>query len=225
MTPATDRLLATVGRLTAADLAAPSLLPGWSRAHVVAHLTLNAEGLAGAVRGVTTDRRVPMYASSAARDDDIDVLAASDPAALAPRLREACAALASALHDLPPERAATTVERTPGSGPSYTAGDVPLLRLREVEIHHVDLDAGYAPADWPVDFTEALLESESRRPMATGFTIHAVDLDRSWPVGAAAASGPVVSGAAADLGWWLTGRGTGDTLTSDRGDLPPVETW
>ena len=28
-------------------LGAPSLLPGWSRAHVVAHLVLNAEGLAG----------------------------------------------------------------------------------------------------------------------------------------------------------------------------------
>ena len=33
------------------SLAAPSLLPGWTRGHVVAHLALNAEGLAGVLHG------------------------------------------------------------------------------------------------------------------------------------------------------------------------------
>jgi len=33
-----DRLLVSVARLTDEDLRAPSRLPDWSRAHVVAHL-------------------------------------------------------------------------------------------------------------------------------------------------------------------------------------------
>ena len=31
-----------------------------------------------------------------------------------------------------------------------------------------------------------------------------------------------MSGAAADLAWWLTGRGTGDGLTSEDGELPGI---
>lgn len=225
MTPATERLLATVTRLSAADLAAPSLLPGWSRAHVVAHLALNAEGLAGAVRGVTAGVPVTTYASPAARDDDIAALAVGAPELLAPRLRTACAGLAAALGALPPDRAGTPIERTPGAGPAFTAGDVPLMRRREVEIHHVDLDAGYTTADWPADFAVPLLESLLGHRSATGFTLHATDLDRTWPSDPTGPAGPVVSGSAADLGWWLTGRGSGEGLTSDDGELPRMEAW
>ena len=31
-------------------------------------------------------------------------------------------------------------------------------RLSELEIHHVDLDAGYRPADWPADFARECLQ-------------------------------------------------------------------
>ncbi len=44
---ATDTLLATVSRLTDADLDHPSLCEGWTRGHVVAHLARNAEAIAG----------------------------------------------------------------------------------------------------------------------------------------------------------------------------------
>jgi maleylpyruvate isomerase len=40
-------LIRTVDALGADELAAPSLLPGWTRAHVVAHLALNGTALAG----------------------------------------------------------------------------------------------------------------------------------------------------------------------------------
>jgi maleylpyruvate isomerase len=54
-----------------------------------------------------------------------------------------------------------------------------------------------------------------------GATAYATDLDRTWELG----DGPTVSGTAADLGWWLTGRGAGEGLSSDSGELPRIEEW
>src|ERR671910_2993240 len=70
----------TVDTLSADDLGAPSLLPGWSRAHVVAHLALNGYALAAVVDGVARGETVAMYESDAQRDAEIDELAQSDVA-------------------------------------------------------------------------------------------------------------------------------------------------
>ena len=51
---------------------------------------------------------------------------------------------------------------------------------------------------------------------------HATDLGRTWPVGADA---PVVSGPVHYLAWWLLGRGTPATLTSETGALPRIGPW
>jgi hypothetical protein len=52
------RMLESASRLTDADCRGPSLLPGWSRGHVLAHWARNADGqsrmLAAAMRGVVT---------------------------------------------------------------------------------------------------------------------------------------------------------------------------
>ena len=53
----------TVDALGAEELAAPSLLPGWSRAHVVAHLALNGVALAGVLDAVLRGEPVAMYES------------------------------------------------------------------------------------------------------------------------------------------------------------------
>jgi maleylpyruvate isomerase len=55
------------------------------------------------------------------------------------------------------------------------------------------------------------------------FTVRAIDLGREWTVGEG--GGPVVSGSGADLGWWLTGRGSGATLAVEGGDLPRLGPW
>ena len=84
--PAADRaLVRTVDGLDDEAWAAPSLLPGWTRAHVLAHLALNAEGLAGVLDGARRGRPQPMYASAEARDGDIEDLAAAGPAELRDR--------------------------------------------------------------------------------------------------------------------------------------------
>ena len=90
------------------------------------------------------------------------------------------------------------------------------MRHREVEIHHADLGAGYAHADWPAPFVGDLLDVVARDQAGSGpFTAVATDLGRSWSVGEG--DGPEVRGTGSALGWWLVGRGSGEGVTSDAG--------
>lgn len=213
---ATRRLIQTADGLTDAEYAGPSHCAGWTRGHVVAHLALNAEGLAGALRGIVEGRRVPMYQSQESRDDDIEALAGNEPSTIRSRLLGAATDLHDAIAAVPDDQAAVTVERVPG-GPGFAASDVPTMRLREVEIHHADLRSGYDRSDWSAGFARDLVTQMVDRGPALPFAVHATDLGRTWTVDA---GGPTVSGTAADLGWWLSGRGDGSDLTSDSGVLP-----
>ena len=220
---ADQALVRTVDGLAEAAYAEPSLLPGWTRAHVVAHLALNAEGLAGVLHGAHVGQPQAMYASPEARDSDIEDLATAPPADLRERLLAGTARFADAMTAMHEADWDGRFERTPG-GPEFALVNAPLMRVREVEIHHADLAAGYAAADWPEGFRVVLLQSMTKRPYPAPFSVRPTDLDRTWTYGEGD-GGPVVSGTSAALGWWLTGRGTGDGLTSDTNELPEVESW
>jgi maleylpyruvate isomerase len=212
------RLVRTVDGLSDEQLAAPSALPGWTRAHVVAHLALNAEALDGVVRGLLADEPTPMYRSPEARDADIEELAAEPSSVLRERLLASLTELGDALVALPDDRRDAVVERTPGSDRTFLAGEIATMRLREVEIHHVDLDTGYGRADWPPEFAGLLVETLAGRAAAT---LEDAGSGRTWPGPAGA---PTVRGSLADLGWWLSGRGSGEGLEAD-GALPAVAAW
>jgi maleylpyruvate isomerase len=114
------------------------------------------------------------------------------------------------------------VERVPG-GRTFPASAVPGMRLREVEIHHADLTAGYGYESWSPEFSAHLLDAMlASRGDDGSFRAHASDLGRTWTFGS---GGPTVSGTGAALGWWLTGRGDGAGLTSVGGELPQVGAW
>lgn len=218
-------LIHTVDGLTADELAAPSLLPGWSRAHVVAHLALNAEGLAGALEGVARGERVAMYASDEARDAAIDELAADPAHELRERLLAATARLRDAVAALTGDDWEATFPRLP-EGPEWPVQSVLPTRVREIEIHHADLGCDYGPGDWSPEFAEALLDvvtvDQADAAGTQPFAVRASDLDRTWTVGA---DSPVVTGTAGSLGWWLTGRGSGEGLACDTGPLPVLGAW
>ena len=220
---ADQALVRTVDGLDDDAYAEPSLLPDWSRAHVVAHLVLNAEGLAGVLHGAHVGQPEPMYASPEGRDTDIADLATEAPAGLRERLLAATALFADALAAMHDRDWDGRFERTPG-GPDFALANVPLMRLREVEIHHADLDAGYLAADWPEGFRAVLLESMTKRSYPSPFAVRPSDLDRTWHYGEGG-GGPVVTGTSAAIGWWLTGRGSGEGITTDSGTLPEVESW
>ncbi|WP_433429733.1 maleylpyruvate isomerase N-terminal domain-containing protein [Nonomuraea sp. CA-141351] len=64
---ATNQLLATAASLSDADIAAPSLLPGWTRGHVLAHVAQNADSHINLLTWAKTGARLPQYASYEAR--------------------------------------------------------------------------------------------------------------------------------------------------------------
>ena len=159
---ATRRLVRAVDAMPDLQFTEPSLLPGWTRAHVVAHLTLNAEGLTAAVEGVREGKAVPMYRSPEDRDGDIEQLAALEPGSLRQRFMASTTTILHAVAELPEELSGGRIERTPGSDRVFTAGRVGEMRLREVEIHHADLGLDYTYADWPSDFAVLLLDSRAQ---------------------------------------------------------------
>jgi maleylpyruvate isomerase len=223
----TRLLIRSVDGMADEEWAEPSLLPRWTRSHVVAHLTLNAEGLSAALEGVHEGRQVPMYASLEARNHDIDELATTPPSQLRDRFMGSTSVIDEWVEELAENLAEVMVERTPG-GRQFPAGDVGLMRVREVHIHHADLGLGYTAADWSPDFLELLLGSRAASHAGpTSFTARATDLDRSWAFGA---GGPTVSGTGSTLAWWVTGRPLdqvpgGDGLSSDDGQVPRMEPW
>jgi len=220
-----QHLLRTVDSLRGDRWSEPSVLPGWTRAHVVGHLALNAEGLARAVDSLAHELVVPVYDSNERRDADIEELAQADPPEIRERLFASAQRLRDALATLDATQWQAQVMRVPG-GPAWPVMTLPGSRRREVEIHHVDLDAGYHHRDWPEDFCIELLDlvtaNHADSPDSGTFTIRATDTVRTWHVGA---EQPVVEGTAADLAWWLVGRGQGEGLGTDAGELPRLGPW
>lgn len=220
---ADHRLVRTVDGLTGEELLAPSLLPGWTRAHVIAHLTLNGEALERVLQATRRGEAVAMYDSPEARDRDIDHLALADPAVLRERLLAAVSCFQQALAAMTEEDADASFERTPG-GQVIRVANIPLMRLREVEIHHADLGADYSPLDWSDAFCAVLIETMTKYQDSSPFRVLARDLARTWQLGDGE-GGPLVAGDAAAIGWWLTGRGQGEGLDCDAGELPKVSAW
>ena len=164
-----------------------------------------------------------MYASQEARDSDIATLGVASPSDLRSRLMASTELFDREVSDLPQDKWGTVIERTPGK-PAFSARSTVLMRVREVEIHHADLGVGYTAADWPPAFSTLVLDSMRKRDWPAPFRVVARDLAQTWSYGEGDPT-TTVTGESHDLAWWLTGRGDGGALTSDRGDLPEVEAW
>ncbi len=223
---ATARLLRTAATFDDPDLAAASLLPGWTRGHVLAHLARNADGFVNLLTAARTGEPIPMYASPAAREADIASGASRPPEEQLDDLRRTADRFAEAVAAMPVEAWGATVETRRGPWP---AAMLVWGRLRELEVHHVDLAAGYRPADWPEAFGHRLLHE-----VATGLAGRAdappmvlrFDGSRHELVVGDRAAAPTVTGAATELAAWLIGRSPGTVLTvTPDGPLPTPPEW
>jgi len=220
----TAGLVAAAGGLTDAGARAASLLPRWTRGHVLTHLARNAEGGVRLLRWARTGVPGYEYPSLAARAADIEAGAGRPAALLAADVSATSAALAEAAAVMPPGAWEHPVTWT--TGEQTPAELVVHARLAEVLLHHADLGTGYGPGDWPAAFTAerlpavvAALTERGLAPLAA--RLDAADTGRSFCLGSPAADGTRISGTEADLLAWLLGRSEGGGLDAP-GPLPAV---
>lgn len=220
-----DEFLSLVDSLADGDFARPSALPGWTVAHVVAHVAYNASALSRLVQWARTGEENRMYASVDARNAEIEQGAALRPDELRALAHSADERLRSGLAELPGER--WQAEVLTAQGRTVPATEIPWMRTREVWIHGVDLGAGATYAGFPADLVDALIDDlvawRGKRGDEPALLLRPTDRDRTWEIPGEGAEPVVVTGEAAALSAWLTGRG-GDVSAED-GSVPDLGRW
>jgi maleylpyruvate isomerase len=146
----TQRLLGTARVIHDPELREPSLLPGWTRGHVLTHLARNADAMRNVLAGARSGQEREMYASLEGREEEIAQGAGRTSKEIAEDLASSAMALRTVMLGLP-DGAWKFPVRVPDSEP-FPAGGLLARRLVEVELHHCDLGYGYGPADWPASF-------------------------------------------------------------------------
>jgi maleylpyruvate isomerase len=137
-----------------ADLSAPSLLPGWTRKHVVAHLSANAEAIGNLLYWAKTGEEKHMYSSPEQRAADIAAGARKPAPELRSWFRESAHALMAEMAQLTDaqwQRPILTAQ-----GRHVLAIEAPWMRSREVMVHAVDLGTGLTFTNLSGDFLEEL---------------------------------------------------------------------
>ncbi|WP_277514931.1 maleylpyruvate isomerase family mycothiol-dependent enzyme [Cellulosimicrobium cellulans] len=223
---ALDAVTVATRDLDDAGLAGPSALPGWSRSHVLAHVTAIGEAMARQAELAAHGELVEVY----------DGGAVGREAGIQAGARRSVAEHVGALDSLGERLDAAW----PGQGSSgwdapvtYRDGtvvDALIAWWREVRIHAVDLDAGLGLDTWPralglhlLDFlgvrladdvvVELPAEPTGLRVGPTGLRLAAepgVSPHSESPVGSDpgfdARAGVVVRGRLTDVAAWLAGR-------------------
>ncbi|MFF5794682.1 maleylpyruvate isomerase family mycothiol-dependent enzyme [Paeniglutamicibacter sp. NPDC012692] len=144
------RLMSRAERLTEREIRSPSLLPGWTIGHVLTHLARNADAHARRLFGALNGQDVPKYVSG----EDQRRREIEDGAERS--FNEIIADLGTSMSHLEEVFVLSAAAGWPNGhflgGGHYGAAGCPAHRLREVEMHHVDLGLGYTPLDWPDEY-------------------------------------------------------------------------
>lgn len=150
------RLFRTLEQVDDVVVRRPSLLPGWSIGHVVTHIARNADSFVRMLEAAAAGESVMQYpGGSGGREAEIEIGSKRPAAAIVNDAHSSAERLEAAFRSAP----AAAWE---GDGLTLTGNPAPIRRLpsrrlRETEIHHVDLGLGYEVTDWPEDFVAAAL--------------------------------------------------------------------
>jgi maleylpyruvate isomerase len=223
ITIATEDLLATAATFDDADVRRPSLLPGWSRGHVLTHIARNADGGSRMLGWARTGIETPEYASLATRSEEIEAGSRRTAKSLLADVRDSAARFADAYEAMPAGTWSRLLRWTSGKErPAYRAADA---RLTEVLVHHVDLRAGFRPGHWPGDFVRTMMDTVvsafAGREHVPALHVIASDTGADYRLGAGD-DALVVRGRQASLLAWLLGRSTGTELAKALPALPPL---
>lgn len=225
----TTRLLTGIDaeEWTEPEVAAPSLCPGWTRGHVLAHIARNADSITATLEGALRGEIVKRYPHGwDARNKDIDDGAARPLAAQLSDVRESAARLDDAFEAI---AAADAWDRP--TDRDRPASDWVWWRLREVEIHHVDLARSYPATQWPtvliatqIPETLATLDERMDEPIRVEIESAAIpELDGLTWTSALSGEPTLVRGPDWAVLAWLLGRPAAahDALTA----TPPLRPW
>lgn len=155
MDTSTELFLKQVTALTDEQFAQPSGLPGWSRAHVVAHVHYNAQALRRLLHWARTGERSPMYHSSEQRNTEIAEGATLPANKLRTLVRESAEALAADCDALPEH--CWQHEVVTAQGRTVPASETLWMRTREAAVHTIDLNTGIGFTDLPDELNAALV--------------------------------------------------------------------
>ncbi|MGP3927195.1 maleylpyruvate isomerase family mycothiol-dependent enzyme [Streptomyces sp. 8N616] len=224
---ATARLLRSAEHLDNAAARGASLLPGWSRGHVISHMARNADGMVNLLSWARTGVETPMYPSAEHRAADIEAGSTRSAHELLRDLRASTEQLAQHIRTMPQRHWGHPVSLI--NGTRFAASQVLWHRLKEVEIHHCDLDIGYAPRDWDPAFCTKLLEEVvtflRSRADVPALRLLVEDSDQVLTMGEATHPS-AVSGHRHDLLAWLIGRGSAARVHRvPGGELPLLPPW
>lgn len=219
-----------LGALDDADFAALSDLRGWTRAHVIAHLSANAEAVGRLVRWAATGEATPMYSSPEQRGADIEAGSRKTGTALTQWFVRSAAQLDAAMEDLTDRQWETEV--ITAQGRRVPASETPWMRAREVMVHSVDLGTGIGFSDLPEDFLTALCDDiVAKRSASAGteaggptVTLEATDTGGRWVIDGTG-NPALVTGRIAAVAAYLAGRGTEGIATVDGTAAPALPAW
>ncbi|WP_196223793.1 maleylpyruvate isomerase N-terminal domain-containing protein, partial [Nocardia seriolae] len=178
----TRRFVTTVESLTDADLSGASLIPPWTRGHVITHVCRATDSLIRLLTWARTGIETPQYASMEARAAEIEAGAPRPVAIQLADLLETADRFADAVRALPPPREAWDRTVRPRTGEPRTPETLIPMGLRELEIHHTDLNAGYTFTDIPQDAARWILDDiadafSRRTPASPSLLLRATDTD------------------------------------------------
>ena len=217
-----NMVMATVTSLADDELRKPTKCAGWTRAHVIAHLALGADGMTNLATWAVTGQETPAYASREQRDADIEAAAQRTAAELASDLEQANARLLAAFRAL---KDGTRVETLPTlfSGEIH-ALSLPARRTTELIIHHDDLDTTWewheADPDAILDAIEVCVRRLQAHPESPGLRIVAGE-GEEWTVGDGAYR---IEGYYEDLLPFLARAQVEEGLQYE-GELPELPRW
>ncbi|RAX45365.1 maleylpyruvate isomerase family mycothiol-dependent enzyme [Arthrobacter sp. AQ5-06] len=215
----TAMFMATVESLSDAEMTAPSLCEGWTRADVIAHISSNGQALVKLIDWATSGEEQQLYASKEARAEEISGLASLPRGELLSRLRQSSAYFADQALRLGGE---LTVEEVHLHGKQIPATSIVALRIAEIVVHHHDLDTAWTMEEADPDSVHNALEAAVRTLRAQGapgMTLVTEERDE-WVIGDGALR--VMSDREGLLEWLA--RGATDNVEAD-GPLPILPPW
>ncbi|WP_432940632.1 maleylpyruvate isomerase family mycothiol-dependent enzyme [Kribbella sp. CA-253562] len=211
---AVARLNDVLAGVDEATVREPSGLPGWSRAHVIAHLTNFSDAMTRQVDEAREGRLVEFYdGGMPARNAGIEAGSTRSAEELKQQVGRATAGLLAAWEKVDDWSRPVTHR-------NGTLADTVYTGWREITIHTADLGLDHATVDdWSQDFCLHLLDFlRPRVPEGTRLVLQAPGV--RWEHGEG--DERVIEGKVTDLTAWMAGRQPRGPLV---GELPELSPW